>query len=374
MPCKGYRYLVVQEVRTHEVETEPSFYTTPGGRKFSPPPAWFSSSIPNWKETHSIEESIPMNLSDVVNQLLSFEEQRDRFDINHCVVPQIADSLEGTVNLYCGVKDTSKPLVSLPYKAYGTSTVSSEQNEKDRIQVFMNLFPEQFNARHPKTSNNLARLSNYEVSVRLMDVTTEKLAALYFACHFDDSDKDGNPNREGGTANIPSPSCAVYLLRFDEGLSHVWTNPYFKEMINLAFEPQGLPIDLIQERYPVLSHELGDDLEDQGAWDGLSRPRLILTNGSPYFTKRQAAPRGHFIFFPPLFEVVSIDGKACLDQVPLFGKTPNGKRSADEYNRQLTTSFKVEIPSGSKSGIRMELEQLPFFWKQQSFPKTSTSS
>lgn len=314
-----------------------------------------------------MEESEPMTLSDFITKLSSIEEMRNQFDFDNCVVHQIVDPSEGNVNLYCGVKDILQPMVSVPYKTYGMSTANSVQNEQDRIQTFTHLFHELFDTGHPKTNNNLARLRNYEVSVRLMNVTTDPLAALFFACQSDDSDKNRKPEKDNETKN-PSPSGAVNLLRFDEGLSHDLTNPYFKEMMNLAFEPKGLSIDSIQDQYPVLSREIGDDLNDQSAWDRLSRPRLILSDKTPYFTKRQAAQRGHFIFLPPLFEIVSIAGKAYLEQVPLFGKTPNGKRTADEYNHQLATSFKVEIPSGSKSGIRTELERLADFPRAMNIP------
>ena len=144
--------------------------------------------------------------------------------------------------------------------------------------------------------------------------------------------------------------------------------------MNLAFEPQGLSIDLAQTRFPFIFHVLGNDKEDQNAWDRLSSPRLILPDETPNFTKRETAPLEHFVFFPPLFEVVSIDGKKCLDQVPLFGKTPNGRRTADDYNHQLTTSFKVEIPSGSKATICKELEQLAGLTQSTLFPEDIDSA
>ena len=140
-----------------------------------------------------MEESIPMTLSDFINKLSSVEKDRNQFDVNHCVVPQIVDTFKGTSDLYFGVKDASKPVVIPPFKTYDTPTMNSEQNEQARIQLFTYRFPELFNAEHPKSSNNLARLRNHEVSVRLASVTTELLSALYFACHSDNSDTDSNP-------------------------------------------------------------------------------------------------------------------------------------------------------------------------------------
>ena len=314
-----------------------------------------------------MEDNSPMTLSDFIKELLAVEKKRNQFDLDHCVVPHIVDTSKRTSDLYFGVDNTSKPLVLPLFKSYKTSNLNYGQNNQDRIQAFTLLFPELFNTANPKSANNLDLLSHNQISVRLMEVTTDPLAALFFACQSDDSDKNRKPEKDNETKN-PSPSGAVNLLRFDEGLSHDLTNPYFKEMMNLAFEPKGLSIDSIQDQYPVLSREIGDDLNDQSAWDRLSRPRLILSDKTPYFTKRQAAQRGHFIFLPPLFEIVSIAGKAYLEQVPLFGKTPNGKRTSDEYNHQLATSFKVEIPSGSKSGIRTELERLADFPRAMNIP------
>lgn len=315
-----------------------------------------------------MEDNSPMTLSDFIKELLAVEKKRNQFDLDHCVVPHIVDTSKRTSDLYFGVDNTSKPLVLPLFKSYKTSNLNYGQNNQDRIQAFTLLFPELFNTANPKSANNLDLLSHNQISVRLMEVTKDPLAALSFACQHDASHTACEAGEENETEKTSSPSGAVYLLRFDEGLSHVWTNPYFKEMMNLAFEPQVLPINSIQNRYPVLFRELGNNKEEQGAWDKLSRPRLILSNGNPDFIKSKASQGGHLIFLPPLFEIVSIKGKACLEQVPLFGKTPDGIRTSDEYNRQLTTSFKVEIPSGSKSGIRTELERLADFPRAMNIP------
>lgn len=313
----------------------------------------------------------PMNLSEFISELSAVEKQRDQFDVDRCFVPRSANPLGGTVNLYRGVEDTSAPLIPSLYKVCGTSNQKSGQNEQDLIRTFTYQFPELFDAERPKSFRNLARLRHFGVPVRLMDVTTDPLVALYFACHSDDSDNGGMPKEDANKTKTVAPPCAVNLFRFDEGLSHDWTNPYFKEMMDLAFEPQKIPIDLIPNRYPVISHKLKKDITNQAAWDDLSRSRLVL---SPYFTKRQAAQRGHFIFFPPIFELVAKDGKTYVEQVPLFGKTPDGIRTAGEYNRQLTTLFKVEIPSTSKPTIREELEKLAGLTQATLFPEDIDSA
>lgn len=317
-----------------------------------------------------MDKNHPMNLSEFISELSAVEKQRDQFDVDHCLVPRSANPLGGTVNLYRGVEDTSAPLIPPLYKVCGTATPKSLQNEQNLIRTFSYQFPELFDSERPKSFRNLARLRHYGVPVRLMDVTTDPLVALYFACHSDDLGKGGK-TKEANKAQMVAPPCAVNLFRFDEGLSHDWTNPYFKEIMDLTFEPQRLPIDLIQTRYPFLSHELGKDVTDQNAWDRLSRPRLVL---APYFTKRQAAQRGHFIFFPPIFELVAKKGKVYVEQVPLFGKSPDGVRTADEYNRQLKTLFKVEIPSTAKPIIREELEKLAGLTQSTLFPEDIDSA
>lgn len=309
-----------------------------------------------------------MTLSECISNLSAVNREHNQYDVNQCIVPRSANPLGNAINLYRGVGDSSEALIPSLYKACGTSTPTVVQNEQDLIRTFTYQFPELFDAERPKSIRNLARLRHYGVPVRLMDVTTDPLVALYFACHSGET-RNGNTEKDGRNTN--PPSCAVNLFRFDEARALDWTNPYFIEMMDLAAEPQLLPIDLIENRYPVLFRALGKNIANQNAWDDLSRPRLVL---APYFTKRQAAQRGHFIFFPPLFEVVSVDGRMCLDQVPLFGKTPNGRRTSEDYNHQLTTLFKVEIPSGSKEAICGELEQLAGLTQSTLFPEDVDSA
>lgn len=312
-----------------------------------------------------------MTLSEFITQLSAVEKERNQFDVEQCIIPRSANPFGGTVNLYRGEGNASKPMIPSLYKTCGTEFPKPGQHEQDLIRAFTYQFPEVFDSEHPKSFQNLARLRHYGVPVRLMDVTTDPLVALYFACHSGKSDKSVKTGEECEKAKEPSPPCAVNLFRFDEGLSHDWTNPYFKEMMGLAFEPQALPIEVMPTRYPVLSSELGKDKDNQSAWDRLSRPRLVI---APYFTKRQAAQRGHFIFFPPIFELVTIAGKLRVNQVPLAGITPGGKRTSDEYNRQLTTSFKVEIPSDSKPGICSQLERLAGLTQSTLFPEDIDSA
>lgn len=249
--------------------------------------------------------------------------------------------------VYIGIRNAKwPPTPSLYYQS--TKLVASE---REIIHSFSYKFPKVFDAEVPSSFKNLASLRHYGMPLRLMDVTTNPLVALYFACcppppkRFDQSDDDA--------PEVKPDFAVVHLLTFEEDEIYDWTNPFFQEMMNLAFEAANMTAATIRRISPGIVTILGKDIKSQPAWDKITQPKLVE---SPHFTDRQRAQFGQFVFFPPLFEIGGTKN-TTVKRVPLPGSRPNGMRKPDEYNNQLHSSRRILIPESNKRDILASLSQ-----------------
>ena len=264
--------------------------------------------------------------------------------------------------VYIGIRDSSwPPIPSLYYETKGT-VLAPNRTERDLIHSVSYRYPSLFDVNDPSSFCNLAKLRHYGVPVRLLDVTTNPFVALYFACR--DTEQNEKIKESQSKANLKQG--AVHLFCFDEEDIYDWMNPFFPEMMALAFEADDMTAKTVRRISPEIAAKLGKNIASQNAWNILSCPKLVE---SPYFTLRQSAQHGQFVFFPPLFEVSPANSKPIVKRVPLPGFVPNGTRNPLEYNKQMKSADQILVDPNSKSGIVTELDKIMGINKINLFPE-----
>ena len=265
--------------------------------------------------------------------------------------------------VYVGIRDSSwPPIPSLYYETKGT-VLASNRIERELIHSVSYRYPSLFDADHPSSFRNLAKLRHYEVPVRLLDVTTNPFVALYFACR--DAEQNNGKDKEN-KSKVALKQGAVHLLCFGDENIYDWMNPFFPEMIALAFEADNITAKTVRRISPRIAAKLEKNIASQNAWNNLSCPKLVK---SPYFTSRQSAQHGQFVFFPPLFEVSPAKSKRNVKRVPLPGFVPNGTRNPLEYNKQMKSADQILVDPNSKSDIIKNLDKMMGINRINLFPE-----
>ena len=230
--------------------------------------------------------------------------------------------------------------------------------EREAIYGATYQYPNRFDAEHPVSMRNLALLRHYGVPVRLMDTTTNPLVALWMAC------------AENGSSTKPqAPNAAVCILKFDSDNNEIfdWQNPYFDEIIRLGFEPNGLNEKEFCGKYPHLAGfvRFFGGFAEQSAWNRLGTPKLVL---SPYFTERQKAQSGQFVFFPPHFTLSN-------DKSIIFHSEHCTDAASDAYNKQLEANVvkKLLIPRVKAKTVVEDLRHFAGVSQVSLFPENIDS-
>ena len=235
-------------------------------------------------------------------------------------------------------------------------------------------YPNLFDAEHPVSMRNLALLRHYGVPVRLMDTTTNPLVALWMACTANDDD----------TTKSHASNAAVCILKFDFNNNEIfdWNNPYFDEILRLGFEPNGLSEKEFRGKFPHLAEfvRFFGGFAEKTAWDRLGTPKLVL---SPYFTERQKAQSGQFVFFPPHFNLCDNNTRIVFSEHCATGANGQGttgityspSRTIANYNKQLESNVvkKLLIPRKEAKIIIEDLRQVAGVSQVSLFPENIDS-
>lgn len=217
------------------------------------------------------------------------------------------------------------------------------KNEELMIKDLISRCPNDFQD-HKYTFQSLVKMQHYSLPTRLLDVTTNPLVALYFACQPDEP-KHSNHKEEGQVDGEVMVFCTYKdLIKYHD-------SDTVSVISNLAKVPQSFDIT----EYPISEKETN-------AFNAMQKIKILLheiRHEKPHFEARIL--RGHLecvVFVRPLLDnprIIKQEGAFIL-----FG-IDGKKTNPAKINESLSQKAKIPrllVPAKSKNTILRELEVL----------------
>lgn len=177
----------------------------------------------------------------------------------------------------------------------------------------MRAFPNVFRSGVSSPIEQLIVMQHYGVPTRLLDVTTNFLVALYFACQatFNGNTTDADGRVMLFEASTLTPSEVINKGKVFRELEY--HNPFVNHMVGEIRDNAGrVPL----RETSVISRGRPEDIAE---W---CHP-LILR--SAYFSERQRVQSGHFLFFPNKYVNNNLTRELCEEPTPSETLTIKGK-------------------------------------------------
>ena len=196
----------------------------------------------------------------------------------------------------------------LPDKGYVSVEPKGLANESNYIAAACQRLPSLFND-GLSPIDLLARLQHYGIPTRLLDVTTNALAALYFAC-------SGNRDNESSSAGeVIVFRCPAYDL-VDYPISQVIADSW-RILPNAGTLSSFVQRAIGQPYFRYQTSDVRGDAGELGDWVAQCCGQLLFVRGSASLD-RQSAQSGMYILFPNAIEGHDSEG-ARDDRLPKFG-------------------------------------------------------
>lgn len=235
--------------------------------------------------------------------------------------------------------------VWLPDKGYVSVEPKGLANESNYIAAACQRLPSLFNG-GLSPIDLLARLQHYGIPTRLLDVTTNALAALYFACS---GNRDNESSSAGEVIVFRCPAYDLVDYPISQAIADSWRIlPNARTLSSFVQLAIGQPYFRYQT--PLLMDVRGGAGE-LGDWVAQCCGQLLFVRGSASLD-RQSSQSGMYILFPNAIEGHDSEG-ARHDRLPKFCS-----RIEEIPKDHKAIAARIAVDGNSKKAIMRELRTL----------------